>query len=239
MNKILIVLFILVQTSYSNAQQLSNVDFDQISVTIVDSNSTFYYPKLIDRLLRLDTSLSHQACKHLYYGSVFQDTYHPYGASAKQKEFDKVYAANKSLNDIEKIGLDLLKENPVNLAVLLKMTFLYSREGKKEQATAFAKLYVSFLEVIYASGRGDTCENGFVVISVDDEYLITGDLGLKVVHQDLIGSCDLLTFSKRGQKLGNRIKTLYFNVRMPLTYLSKSFNTPDLPEAEPEPDENE
>lgn len=238
MTRALIGLFFLV-SFWGKAQVIGNVDFDSIKESISQKSSEFYYPHLVERVLNLDTNLTATEFKYLYYGNVFQDYYYPYGATVKQKKFEDTYKNATQFKEIEAEGLAVFQENPVNLDVILKMIFLYNHEKEVEKATVFAKIYVSFLEVIYASGTGMDCESGFVVISVDDEYRITGDLGLTVVQQDLIGACDRLTFAKKGQKRKNRIKGLYFNVRMPLTYLSKSFNQSDLPAPDSEPDEDE
>lgn len=239
MNRIIILLLFLASTGEIYCQQLSNVNFDEVKTEVADTNSIHYYPNLIDKIKSLDTNLTRSEYLHLYYGAVFQKNYHPYGATDAQVEFEEAYAADLKIEDLIEKGLKVFEENPINLGLLLKIAYLYSYSEQYDKATIFAKLYVSFLEVIYASGNGKTCESGFVVITVDDEYLITNDLGLKVIHQDLIGICDLLTFSKKGQKRRNRIKSLYFNVRMPLVSLSNSFDQPDLPQAEPSPDEKE
>lgn len=238
MARVLIGFFFLV-SFWGKAQVIGNVDFDAIKDSVSQKSSELYYPGLVERILSLDTNLTSTEFKYLYYGNVFQDYYYPYGATEKQKKFEDTYKNATEFKEIEAQGLAVFDENPVNLDVILKLIFLYNHEKEVEKATVFAKIYVSFLEVIYASGTGMDCENGFVVISVDDEYRITGDLGLTVVQQDLIGACDRLTFSKKGQKRKNRIKGLYFNVRMPLTYLSKSFNQSDLPAPDSEPDEDE
>ncbi len=239
MNRLALIVLLFLSLSRGMAQHVSNVNFDEINVEVSDSTSALFYPQLIKRILANDTTLNKVEFKHLYYGNVFQNYYHPYGATEKQKLFFDAYRNGDAYKNVEALGLSVLKENPVDLDVILKMVFLYNREKDVSKATLFAKIYVSFLEVIYASGSGQDCENGFVVISVDDEYRITGDLGLTVIEQALIGSCDRLIFSKKGQKRKNRIKGLYFNVRMPLTYLSKSFDQSDLPEADAEPDEEE
>lgn len=194
---------------------------------------------MVRRFQEQDTSLTNAEFTRLYYGNVFQENYYPYGANDKQRLFEDSYKANTSFLETEKLGLAVLNETPVNLGVLLKMVFLYNREIDIGKATVFAKLYVSFLEVIYASGTGEDCNNGFVVISVDDEYRITGDLGLTVIRQALVGSCDQLIFSWKGQKRKNRIKGLFFNVKMPLSYLAKSFQHSDDPLPDKNPDEEE
>ncbi|WP_083261418.1 DUF4919 domain-containing protein [Crocinitomix algicola] len=239
MSKLILCLLMLTTRGISFSQQLSKIDFDVINDSINDSNSRYFYPNLINRLLKLDTNLTADEFRYLYYGSVFQENYHPYGATEKEVQFNNALDAEKTGDSLLNIGLAVFYENPINLDVILQLTYLYGKNGQTEKAIVFANIYVSFLEVIYASGTGHNCESGFVVVSVDDEYLIAKDLGLKVVHQDLIGVCDLLVFSKSEQPRKTRIKELYFNARMPLSNLSKSFNQSELPRAEPLPDEDE
>ena len=67
------------------------------------------------------------------------------------------------------------------------------------------------------------------------EYMILNDLGLNPIKQVLIDDCDLLFFKRRQQakiKGKKKIKQLYFNVRMPLMTLSKSYQDADLPDEE-------
>ena len=237
MRKFYLILFLL-QVVSLHSQQLSRIDFDQIKNAIADENSKFYYPQLIGRLIDQDTSLTSEDFKHLYYGNVYQTYYYPYGSTDLERTFEDAYLQNNHFDKIEELGLAVLNENPINLNVMLRLIFLYNHTKAVEKATRIATIYVGFLEVIYASGTGRSCEDSFVVISVDDEYAIASDLGLKVVKQALIGSCDRLFFSKKGQQRKNRIKTLYFNVKMPLTYLSKSYINSDVPVPDPTPDED-
>jgi hypothetical protein len=221
------------------AQVISEVNFDSVKTSVSDSLSNYYYPKLVNRFWANDTNLTATDYHHLYYGNIFQSYYYPYGASQAEKKFNDGVANNLSVAELEVLGLAVLKENPVNLDAILKLILVYNLMKNAEMATLYAKKYVSFLEVIYASGRGQTCENSFVVISVDDEYHITSNLGLEVKNQFLEGVCDCLYFSKAGQKGRYKLKKLYFNVRIPLTYLSKSYNQSDLPPPDQLPDEDE
>ena len=239
MNRSFLLAFMFVMSFPVFGQKISNVNFDAIKIAIADSSSHLFYPTLVNRFQKQDTTLDHTEFEHLYYGNVFQENYYPYGATDEQRLFIEAYKKNESFKETEQLGFSVLNENPVNLDVLLKMIFLYNREKNIEKATVFAKLYVSFLEVIYESGTGEDCDNGFVVISVDDEYRITADLGLTVVRQALVGSCDHLIFSKKGQKRKSRIKGLFFNVKMPLSYLAKSFQHSDDPLPDKTPDEEE
>ncbi|MBL7899139.1 MAG: DUF4919 domain-containing protein, partial [Crocinitomicaceae bacterium] len=113
--------------------------------------------------------------------------------------------------------------------------------GDTLMAKIYGKKYFGFLDVIYASGDGKSLETAYVVISVDDEYRIVGDLGLYVKQQVLINDCDLLIFEKKGQRKvrKKKIKELYFNVQMPLLSFSNSFKDADLPDPDPEEEEED
>lgn len=236
--KLISLIGLMMSVYISNAQIISKVNFDQVKKNITDTSSTFYFPKLRERMAEHDSTFTHQEYHHLYYGTVFQEYYYPYGTSHAKKNFLKAYEAGEYEDAIEK-GKIALSQNPVDLEVLLKISISCLKVDRQDEKRYYAKLYYSFLDVIYYSGDGKYVESAYVVISVDHEYYIAGDLGLRVVQQQLISDCDLLTFSKKHQKKikgRKKIKELYFNVRMPLMSLSKSFKDADLPDPD---DDNE
>ena len=238
MRNTLLILFLFCATSpYS--QRVGKIDFYKIKKNINNPESNYYYPSLLDRIWANDTTLSHNEYKHLYYGNVFQSYYHPYGASFIKKDFNEIYSEGNPLKSIEK-GMDVLSENPVDIEVTLKILLSYLELGEREMARVFAKKYYGFLDVIYASGDGESLETAYVVISVDDEYRVVGDLGLSVKQQTLIDDCDLLVFNRKGQPKynGKKIKQLYFNVRLPLLSLSSSFKDADLPDPDKDFDDD-
>ena len=233
-------LILLIFSFFAISQQVGKIDFDQIKRNINDKKSQYYYPTLVDRLLKDDSTLTYKDYKHLYYGSVFQDYYHPYGDSFSKKEFSEVYSTGNNQKIIEK-GILVLQENPVDIEVTLKILLAYLEEGDTAMARVYGLKYYSFLDVIYASGDGESIETAYVVITVTDEYRIVGDLNLSVKEQYLIDDCDLLRFEKKGQRRvrGKKIKQLYFNVHMPLLSLSNSFKDVELPEPDMDEEEEE
>ena len=235
--RIILSFILIVSSLFAQSQQVGKIDFDQIKRNITDKKSQYYYPLLIKRILANDSSLTHKDYKHLYYGSVFQDYYHPYGDSYVKKEFSEFYQSGNNKEIIEK-GILVLKENPVDIEVTLKVLLAYLDEGDTAMTRIYGKKYYSFLDVIYASGDGESIETAYVVISVSDEYRIVGDLNLSVKQQYLIEDVDLLIFVKKGQRRirGKKIKQLYFNVHMPLMSLSNSFKDVEFPEPDPDPD---
>lgn len=236
------ILFVLAGLTFhaGMAQNIGRIDFSEIKKNVENPASAYYYPNLLERIWADDTTLNYSDYKHLYYGNVFQTYYHPYGVSNAKKEFSDIFKSGEYQKAVEK-GREVLAENPVDIEVTLKMIISFLELEDTAQARIYGKKYFGFLDVIYASGDGKSLETAYVVISVDDEYRIVGDLGLYVKQQMLINDCDLLLFEKKGQGRVRRkkIKELYFNVQMPLMSLSKSFKDADLPDPDKDPDEEE
>jgi len=231
----LITLFLLVGiTNPLSAQHVARIDFTEIKKETEDSSSTHFYPDLTKRFVSRDSTLTFEDYKHLYYGRVFRPKYRPYGTTNEKKSFLDLVKAAKYEEAIKE-GEQLFKSDPVDLEVLLQMSICYLKTNQKEKKIWFATQYFSFLDVIYSSGDGKESRSAYVVTSVDHEYMILNDLGLNPVKQVLIDDCDLLFFKKSQQvkvKGKKKIKQLYFNVRMPLMSLSKSYKDADLPDEE-------
>jgi hypothetical protein len=229
----LVLIFIFFATS-GYLQLISNVDFDKVKAEIKNESSAYFYSNLKNRLSSNDSTLTSKEYFYLYYGSVFQETYKPYGTSATKQHFLNAYNEKDYLKAIE-LGQVVLKENPVDLDLMLKLSISHLELGKQAEKRLYANHYFSFLSVIYESGSGGDLNTAFVVLSVGDEYALIGDMGLRPVQQHLIGDCDLLIFKPKDQpriKGKKKVKALYFNVKMPLMSLSKTYKDADLPEAE-------
>jgi len=208
-----------------SAQKVGEIDFDNIKSLTQDSLSATYYPTLISRFMSYDTTLTEYEYKLLYYGNVFTDAYNPYATSDAENEFLELYNKQEYTKAIP-LGMKVLAENPINTTVLFKMLVIYNQLADEINEERFAMLYYGLLTQVYYSGDGKTCESAMVVIKVSDEYEIMAELQVNLETQALVGDCDLMEFDIKSQKIekGEKpLKELYFNVRMPLDYLSKQF----------------
>jgi hypothetical protein len=226
MRKLVFSIMFLFIVVYGNSQVISNVDFDKINKNVGDTFSTYFYPKLIDRLLKNDTTILPDEYSHLYFGNALYEKYNPYGRSDKFDEF-KSKIKEQDYTGAGLIGKEILKENPVNIEMLYYLLICYDKQGVIDTARMYAKHFFSFLNVIYESGDGKSIQTAFVVMCVDDEYQILDDLGLESTGQALLdGPTDRLTINTKGQKVSkgqNKIKELYFNVTKPFEQMSKMF----------------
>jgi len=220
------IIFIFLFTSYSTfGQKILSVDFDAIKIEIQNSNSTNYYPLLVERFSNFDSTLTFNEYKLLYYGSTFQDNYSPYGTNSKETDFYKEYN-NKNFKAAIPIGEEILKENPINIKLIFKLMVSYHQLDEEIKSKNYARNYYRLLDVIYNSGDGKSIKTAYVVIVISDEYQILSDLRLFNTSQALFGVTDILTIDTKNQKIEKgkkKIKELYFNVSKPLSNLSQMF----------------
>lgn len=223
--KITFISLITLLTLNLSAQKIGTVDFDEIKLLTQDSLSETYYPKLIERFMNFDSTLTENDYKLLYYGNIFTESYNPYGTSNTEGEFLELYNKQEYTKALP-LGMKVLEENPINTTILFKMYVIYYQLNDKENLNNYALLYYGLLSEIYYSGDGKTCETAMVVIKVSDEYEILSEMQVKLEMQSLVGDCDLIEFDTESQITDNEqnpIKELYFNVRIPLEYLGKQF----------------
>ncbi len=226
---LILFLFLFYVCSNLSAQHISKIDFDQIKKTTTDSFSRHYYPLLIQRFLRFDTTLTVDDFPLIYYGYVFTKDYNPYHTGANEDKFLKLFK-QKKYGEAIPLGKEVLNENPVNIKVLYCMLVCFDRQGDRPSARNYANLYFPLLNVIYNSGDGKSIETAYVVTTVADEYELLGDLNLSSNEQALVGDTDVLTIDQEGQNMGSakeKVKTLYFNVSKPLNNLAEMFQKKD------------
>lgn len=203
-------------------QSATNLRFNEVSKEINDSNSTNFYPKLIERFLRHDTTLTEKENTLIYYGNYFYQNYSPYSRHRKEDKFLKYYFA-ENYNKAIPIGKKIIQDNPVNIKVLLKLLVSYYQIGDTLNTDLYADMYFDLIEVILNSGDGNSITTAYVVINVSDEYEVLKYFELESKGQVLSVETDILTIDTVNQKTisgKEKIEKLYFNVGYPNSYIT-------------------
>ena len=217
--KIILILFVALYQSL-HGQKISNIDFDEIKLAIQDSSSILYYPLIIERFLQ-NSNLMEIEYKYIYYGSVFSDSYDPYGGlfDNNEKKFRELFRQEK-FDEAIPYGQEIIRKNPINLQILNYMLVCHHKIGDKNNAEKYAKMYFPLLEVISNSGDGSSINTAYVVIMMSDEYEILNKQGLKIINRRTLREqqTDLFEVSSIDQ---NEIKELHFNVSKPLGSIRK------------------
>ncbi|NIF03943.1 DUF4919 domain-containing protein [Chryseobacterium sp. Tr-659] len=212
--KVFFSLFLFVLLSFVKGQKLEfkAPDYSLIQKNIEDKSSEFYYPKLLRRLKENDTLLTSNQYRHLYFGYTFQKEYKPYKTGKKAEEVAKYYRgegiSQKDLSKGIQLFLDALDENPLDLRTMNYLAYLYHLNNDDSTAKKIAGNFHGLLSAVLTSGDGLTCETGFHVISVTDEYVLLNRFQMETKSQSMKGKCDYHEFEKGLYK----IPGLYFDV---------------------------
>lgn len=116
--KTLAITALLVATCLTtNAQKVSNIDFNEIENTTTSNTSAYYYPDLLELYLRRDVDLSDEQCTYLYYGSVFAKAYNPFWTSEDVMSFYSFMERGEYAEAIH-YGRIIINKHPIDISAL-------------------------------------------------------------------------------------------------------------------------
>ena len=223
MKKVLLLFIVLCGCQLSAQAILEKPDYAQIEKSISDAASEMYYPKLMDRFRKGDTTMTLPQRRHLYYGFRFQKSYNPSGIP-KEAQTLRTLLQNKPMSDADAlevitIGKKILTENPFDLRMM--NVLLYASEQVKDMAlfnTTLGQMKIT-VDALSSSGDGKSKQTAFYVINVSDEYQLLAVLGFQPAgKQSLVDAkYDYLEIKENPEG----IKGLYFEVSPSLDFLGK------------------
>jgi hypothetical protein len=194
---ILIFAFLLQNVTAQN-QEFKAPDYTSLKSIIIDKNSEYYYPKLLERYNDSDTTLTLQDFSILYYGFLFTDSYAPYGHSDYIDSLkpildrDTLYVSDYKM--IIRYESLILNEFPFNLRDLNILSYCYAQIGDSLASDLTYFKLDMLINTILSTGDGKKEESGWHVISVSHEYDILGVLGFRFGGSQSLtsGGCDYL-----------------------------------------------
>jgi hypothetical protein len=227
MKKLFLLFLFICSLSYGTAQNPAIVkpDYKKIESAVADRNSTSYYPVLLERYAKSDTTLTKEDFRMLYYGSLFQSTYSPYGHSDYNDSIRpilaKVSLSAKDYYALIKYEKLVLDKFPFNIRDLNILDFAYEHKGKSDLVNQTAFKLENVIETILSTGDGRTEETAWHVISVEHEYDIVNMFGLEFGGQQSLTTkgCDYLQVKQNKDD----IKGFYFDVNKILEAERKTF----------------
>lgn len=218
-----LVLFLIGITAFAQENTFKILDYKAIEKEIKDKSSSYYYPKLMERLVSNDTLLNQDEYRHLYFGYVFQPKYSAFWTSPDDKKLREYYGKEKleptDCDEIIKLANHSLSDFPFDLRLLNFLGYVYHVKGNEELAQKTSFKFHNIINAILSSGDGKQCETGFHVLVVSHEYVVLNVFELETKSQSLIGKCDYLSFEKGKYKVDG----VYFNIEKMLENEAKSF----------------
>lgn len=211
---ILTILFVFSNLAISQDQEIRPIKFKKLKKEIRKQRSPFYYPVLFQRYLDLDTSLTSEDFRYLYYGFTFQDAYSPYGIPALQDSLIS-YLSRQELLRAEyqvaaRIGGQLLRESPFRLRETFITAVAYEMAGDGKMSSIYFSFFEKQVDAIMSSGDGLSTNTAFVVIYIRDEYEMLEVLGFKFGGGQALLAGDYDKLELEENPYG--VEALYFDV---------------------------
>ncbi|GLB47925.1 DUF4919 domain-containing protein [Neptunitalea lumnitzerae] len=199
-------------------------NYGNIEKAITKKKSSFYYPLLMKRFQKADTTLTLEDKRHLYYGYQFQEKYNPYGKSVYNDSLDLslkiTNPTEDTFKDIIRYSDSILAENPFDLRTISNQLNAYETLQMEKEFMIKLFQFTSTIDAIISSGDGKEEETAFYVLYVPHEYDLINIIGLEFGgEQSLIKTYDYLTLKENEYDL----KGLYFEVSASLNHMSQMF----------------
>lgn len=182
-------------------------------------NPSSAYVNLLQRARNGDATVDFKELRFAYTETA---DYNPYGGAReeRQKMFTAIEA--KQFEQVRELAEIILAKNYLDLNGQFGAFVAYRNLGNRQKATLHKFLFDGLVHSIENSGDGKTPETAFVVISVDEEYVLLNWMGMRPAGQDMINqnghSYDRM---KAVDPKTNQTVAYYFNIDKPFNWLGK------------------
>lgn len=199
-------------------------DLEKIRQTTLDPASPFYFPKLMAKYTRNDTTMTNEEYRNFYLGYMFQEDYDPYRVSPYSGVTDelrlKATHTKEEIDTIRKYAELSLRDNPFDLRQMSFLVHVLKEKRKDMSAKIWEYRLEHLLGAIKSTGTGEDVENAWYVIYPMHEYDMVQLLGYEAVDAKFIdpGFDQLIVSPEPETKRRLRDKvadSFYFNVEVP------------------------
>lgn len=211
-----VILFFSLALLYSNAFcQVSVYGIPLDTIKQYATENPEYLKYINQKTIHTDSTVTIQECFDLYYGSAYLEGYAPYIERTSAIVPYELLQQEKYQEAIDVCKNQILSY-PGFIRPFYFLGIAYDNLGDTISAQIFFDRFYDYLSIPYYSGTGESSDSAFVVRSIDDEYLIVGELGLQIASQALIFEnevpYDILTVSTPNDTIP---KEMYFNILQP------------------------
>ncbi len=172
------------QEPVPGSDSVSAPDYARIATEVADPASPYYYPKLMTRYERGDTTLTLDDFRHLYYGYPGQPDYKPLLTSPYADSLEMAFGKKTRLeaDDYRRIAgfaREILREEPFSMRDLNVLAFACQMLDEPERAAVQMFKISGVLEAIRSTGTGLREEAPWYVIYMRDAEDVLNLIGAK------------------------------------------------------------
>lgn len=196
-------------------------DMQRIKAETTNPAAPNYYPRLLEKFMANDTSMTPGEYHDFYYGVVFTEDYNPYRPNPyldqiKNSEalyLKREHLTRKERREIEDLARKSLANNPLDLRQLMFMVYVLEQNQKYNLAKIWKSKLDNLLLTISRSGTGTDIENARVVVFPRHEFDFFNISGLTVSNQEFIEPYyEKITVQTPAKKDSKELET-YYNLR--------------------------
>ena len=204
MKHIFILILICFATSTVALSQ-APLDLNEIKKFVKDSTSISNYRSLVEEFNQNPSSLDTTKGSLVYYGKLFAG-YDLYRINFNELNFSELVLKKKYKQAIPK-GEELIKSDPVNLEILSNLLICYNKTHNKAKEELTEIKVGLLITSILTHGDGLSGSTTLKVISVGDEYVMMGTLGINGVSRNSkMSASSILDIWKAKNSKGKRIE---------------------------------
>lgn len=199
-------------------------DLNKIQKETLDPSSPFYFPKLMAKYTRNDTTMTNEEYRNFYLGYMFQEDYDPYRVSPYSGVTDelrlKATHTKEEIDTIRKYAELSLRDNPFDLRQMSFLVHVLKEKRKDMSAKIWEYRLEHLLGAIKSTGTGEDIENAWYVIYPMHEYDMVQLLGYEATDAKFIEpGFDYLSVEpdpETKKRLKDKVvKGFFFNVEVP------------------------
>lgn len=199
-------------------------DLEKIKSETLNPSSPYYFPKLMKKYTRNDTTMTNEEYRYFYLGYMFQEDYDPYRISPYSGVTDELRMksnhSKEEIDTIRKYAELSLRDNPFDLRQMSFLVHVLKEKRKDMSAKIWEYRLEHLLGAIKSTGTGEDEENAWYVIYPMHEYDMVQLLGYEATDATFIEpGCDYLTVmadEETKKRLRDKVaKGFYFNVEVP------------------------
>ena len=197
-------------------------DLEEIRKATLDPDNKMYFPNLMKKFNRNDTTMTSDEFRYLYLGYMFQEDYDPYRESPysaiTDSYRDKTTHTKEEIDTIRKYAELALRDNPFDLRQMSFLVHVLKERHKDMSAKIWEYRLEHLLGAIKSTGTGEDPENAWFVIYPAHEYDMVQLLGYHAVDAEFIEpGFDYLVVEpeeETARRLRDKVqKGFYFDVR--------------------------
>ncbi|WP_294078799.1 DUF4919 domain-containing protein [Proteiniphilum sp. UBA5384] len=210
-------------SAHAQDEFFSAPDFAQIERNIKEPASSYYYPKLMEKYMSGDETMTLEEGRHLYFGFIYQSQYMPVDTSSYNNKIAEVLSKKSftpgDYNNILEYSSALLLEDPFNLRALNAKLLVYAQQDNAHEYKRVAQQRRVVQNAIAGTGDGMSEKTPFYVIRVAHEYDILPFLGYSFGGNDKILSTKKINYLTLSE---NRfgVEKVYFNIAPVIDHVS-------------------